>query len=82
MLPFYPRSTSCYCVFFGDNLLSSSSKRHNTLFRSIFEPEYMGFANAISETIWLQNLLSELLSPLLSVTLVYYDNVSAIYLSA
>nr|GEW35769.1 hypothetical protein [Tanacetum cinerariifolium] len=34
------RSTSSYCVFFEDNLLSWSSKRQHTLFRSSAEAEY------------------------------------------
>ncbi|GKF89827.1 ribonuclease H-like domain-containing protein, partial [Tanacetum coccineum] len=36
----------------------------------------------VAETAWLRNLLRELHSPLSSVTLVYCDNVSAVYMSA
>ncbi|GJR96029.1 ribonuclease H-like domain-containing protein [Tanacetum coccineum] len=39
------RSTLGYCVFLGNNLLSSSSKRQYTLSRSSFEAEYRGIAN-------------------------------------
>ncbi|GKD30677.1 ribonuclease H-like domain-containing protein [Tanacetum coccineum] len=46
------------------------------------EAEYHGVANVVAETTWLRNLLHELHSPLLAVTLVYCDNVSAIYMSA
>nr|GEU50941.1 ribonuclease H-like domain-containing protein [Tanacetum cinerariifolium] len=46
------------------------------------EAEYCGVSNAIAETCWLQNLLRELHIPLSSTTLVYYDNVSAVYLSS
>ncbi|GJT23984.1 ribonuclease H-like domain-containing protein [Tanacetum coccineum] len=38
--------------------------------------------HSTSETTWLRNLLRELHTPLLSATLVYCDNVSAIYLTA
>lgn len=38
-------------------------------------------ANAVAETCWLRNLLRELHTPLSSATLVYCDNVSAVYLS-
>ncbi|GJY54101.1 putative RNA-directed DNA polymerase [Tanacetum coccineum] len=75
------RSTSGYCVFLGNNLLSWSSKRQPTLSRSSAEAEYRGVANAVAETCWLRNLLRELHTPLSSATLVYYDNVSAVYLS-
>ncbi|GJZ56750.1 ribonuclease H-like domain-containing protein, partial [Tanacetum coccineum] len=45
------------------------------------EAEYRGVANAVAETCWLRNLLRELHTPLSSATLVYCDNVSAVYLS-
>ncbi|GKF29812.1 ribonuclease H-like domain-containing protein [Tanacetum coccineum] len=40
----------------------------------------MGVANVVAETVWLRNLLRELHTSLLSVTLVYC-NVSAIYMT-
>ncbi|GJV54143.1 ribonuclease H-like domain-containing protein [Tanacetum coccineum] len=75
------RSTSGYCVFLGNNLLSWSSKHQPTLSRSSAEAEYRGVANAVAETCWIRNLLRELHSPLSSATIVYCDNVSAVYLS-
>ncbi|GJX45826.1 ribonuclease H-like domain-containing protein [Tanacetum coccineum] len=45
------------------------------------EAEYRGVANIVAETCWLRNLLRELHTPLPSATLVYCDNVSAVYLS-
>ncbi|GJR99551.1 ribonuclease H-like domain-containing protein, partial [Tanacetum coccineum] len=76
------RSTSGYCVFLGNNLLSWSSKRQHTLSRSSAEAEYRGVANAVAETCWLRNLLRELHTPLTTATLMYCDNVSAVYLSS
>ncbi|XP_021775243.1 uncharacterized protein LOC110739098 [Chenopodium quinoa] len=75
------RSTSGYCCFLGDNLVSWSSKRQHTLSKSSAEAEYRGVANVVSEACWLRNLLLELHCPLRQATIVYCDNVSAIYLS-
>nr|GFB76390.1 hypothetical protein [Tanacetum cinerariifolium] len=75
------RSTFRYCVFLGDNLLTWYSKRQDTLSRSSDEAEYCGVANAVAETSWIRNLFRELHIPLFIATLVYCDNVSAIYMS-
>ncbi|GJT84867.1 ribonuclease H-like domain-containing protein [Tanacetum coccineum] len=75
------RSTSGYCVFLGNNLLSWSSKRQHTLSRSSVEAEYRGVANVVAETHGAQSSF-ENYTPLLSATLVYCDNVSVVYLSA
>nr|GEU31609.1 ribonuclease H-like domain-containing protein [Tanacetum cinerariifolium] len=72
------RSTSGYCVFLGNNLLSWSSKSQPTLSRSSAEAEYCGVANVVAETCW---LLHELHTPLSFATLVYCDNVSVVYSS-
>ncbi|GKE13889.1 ribonuclease H-like domain-containing protein [Tanacetum coccineum] len=76
------RSTLGSCIFLGDNLLSWSAKRQHTLSRSSAKDEYWGVANVVAETAWLRNLLCELHSPLSTVTLVYCDNASAVYMSA
>nr|GFC31450.1 ribonuclease H-like domain-containing protein [Tanacetum cinerariifolium] len=56
--------------------------RQHTISRSSAEAEYRGVANVVAETRWLHNLLREIYSLLSTATLVYCDNVSAVYLSA
>ncbi|XP_071704038.1 uncharacterized mitochondrial protein AtMg00810-like [Rutidosis leptorrhynchoides] len=75
------RSTSGYCVFLGGNLVSWSAKRQPTVSYSSVEPEYRGVANVVSESCWLRNILLELLCPISKATIVFCDNVSAIFLS-
>ncbi|GJY08476.1 ribonuclease H-like domain-containing protein [Tanacetum coccineum] len=80
--PVTRQSTFEYCVFLGDNLLSWYAKRHVTLSRSSAEAEYRCVANVVAETAWICNLLRELHTPLFTATLVYCDNVNAVYMSA
>jgi hypothetical protein len=75
------RSTSGYAVFLGNNLVSWSSKRQHTVSSSSAEAEYRAVANGVAEASWLRQLLQELHHPPTRTTLVYCDNVSAVYLS-
>ncbi|GJR75515.1 ribonuclease H-like domain-containing protein [Tanacetum coccineum] len=79
--PVTRRSTSGYCMFLGDNLLSWFAKRQVTLSCSSAEAKYRGVAYVVVETAWIWNLLLELHTPLSTATLVYYDNVRVVYLS-
>jgi hypothetical protein len=68
-------------VFLGTNLISWSSKRQNVVSHSSAEAEYWAVTNGVAEACWLRQLLQELHAPLTKGTLVYCDNVSAVYLS-
>jgi hypothetical protein len=74
------RSTSGFCIFLGDNLISWSSRRQPTVSRSSAEAEYRAVATAVAETCWLRNLLLELHRPLDKATVVYFDNISVVYI--
>ncbi|KAK1686644.1 hypothetical protein QYE76_047492 [Lolium multiflorum] len=76
------RSTSGYCVYLSSSLVSWSSKRQPIVSRSSAEAEYRAVANVVAECTWLRQLLSELSCPIDKATLVFCDNVSAVYLSA
>jgi hypothetical protein len=74
------RSTSGYAVFLGANLVFWTAKRQPVVSRSSAEAEYRTVAKGVAEASWMRQLLHELHSPLQCATLVYCDNVSAVYL--
>lgn len=74
--------TSGYCVYLGENLISWSSKRQQTISRSSAKAEYRGVANTVAETCFLRNQLLELHLPITKTTLIFCDNVSSVYLAS
>lgn len=76
------RSTSGFCIYLGDSLVSWSSKRQPTVSRSSAEAEYRAVANAAAECIWLRQLLGELHLDVAKATVIFCDNVSAVYMSS
>src|SRR4051794_13269725 len=74
------RSTSGFCVYLGDNLVSWSFKRQHTVSRSSAEAGYRAVANAVAEASWIRQLLHELRRPSPPATIMFCDNVSAVYM--
>jgi hypothetical protein len=58
-----------------------SSKRQTTVSRSSAEAKYRTVANATVECCWLQQLLQELHVVVNKASVMYCDNISAVYLS-
>nr|GEV54015.1 ribonuclease H-like domain-containing protein [Tanacetum cinerariifolium] len=56
--PVTRRSTSGYCMFLGDNLLSLYAKRQVALSRFSVEVEYHGVANVVAETAWIRKFVA------------------------
>jgi hypothetical protein len=54
------RSTSGFCVFVGENLVSWRSKNQPVVSRSTTEAEYRAMSVCFSELLWLKDLLLEL----------------------
>ncbi|GMI95461.1 cysteine-rich RLK (RECEPTOR-like protein kinase) 8 [Hibiscus trionum] len=76
------RSTSGFCVFFGDNPVSWGSKKQAVVSRSTAEAEYRSVACATTELLWLESLLRELRVSLDGRSTLWCDNSSAVAVSA
>jgi histone deacetylase 1/2 len=73
--------TSGFCVHLSGNLVSWSSKRQHTVSCSSAEAEYRDVANVVAEATWIRQLLHELHRPSPPATVVFRDNISAVYMS-
>lgn len=69
-------------MFFGPNLVSWGSKKHNNVSRSTAEAEYKALANTVAEVTWIQSMLQELQLVCSQKPLVQCDNLSTVLLTA
>ena len=76
------KSTTGWCMFFGDALISWKCKQQNFVSKSPTEEEYRAMSAACSEIIWLRGLLTELGFPPSQPTPLYADNTSAFKIAA
>lgn len=76
------RSTSGFCWFLGESPISWSSKKQSVVSRSSTEAEHRSLANAMSEILWIQSLLTELHLQCYKIPTLWCDNISTIALSA
>lgn len=74
------RPTSSFCVYLCNILFSWSSKRQHVVSCSLAETECRRVENVVVEAAWLHNLLLKLYFPLTNATVMYCDNVNAMYL--
>lgn len=74
------KSVSGYCFFVNDCLISWNSKKQSTVAKSTVEAEYQALPVAISEGIWLRNILQELGHAQKGATIIFEDNQGCINL--
>ncbi|GMI87432.1 hypothetical protein HRI_002412500 [Hibiscus trionum] len=76
------RSISGYCVYYGNHLLSWSSKKQRSVSRSTAEAEYRSLADATSEVMWVRNVLVDMHVALAELPKIWCDNTSTIAMAA
>jgi hypothetical protein len=75
------KSTTGYCTFMNNNLISWSTKKQSTVALSSCEAEYMAISDVVKEIMWMRILLEEIDIQVETPTIIYVDNQSAIKIS-
>ena len=76
------KSTTGWCIFLGDALISWKCKTQDCVSKSSMEAEYRAMSAARFEIVWLRGLISELGFPPTDPTPLHGDNTSAIQIDA
>ncbi|KAI0485897.1 hypothetical protein KFK09_029448 [Dendrobium nobile] len=79
--PVTRKSTSGFCTFLGDTLVSWTVKKQTTVSRSSTESEYRALAAATADTIWLKKLLADFRIDHPEPVDIFCDNTSTIALA-
>ncbi|XP_038698058.1 uncharacterized mitochondrial protein AtMg00810-like [Tripterygium wilfordii] len=80
--PITRRSTTGYCVFLENSLISWGTKRQKTVSLSSAEAEYRAMAGTCCEITWLRALLRDLFLPLSGPSVMHCDNQAALHIAA
>ncbi|KAK2990408.1 hypothetical protein RJ640_001740 [Escallonia rubra] len=72
------RSTTGFCIFLGDSLISWKCKKQSVVSRSSSEAEYRAMANTTAEIVWVRWLLRDMGATQSSPTPMFCDNKSAV----
>ncbi|XP_021986041.1 uncharacterized mitochondrial protein AtMg00810-like [Helianthus annuus] len=76
------KSTTGFCIFLGNSLVSWKSKKQSTVSRSSAEAEYRAMCAATCEALWLRNILNELKIDIKLPVPLFCDNTAAISITA
>jgi hypothetical protein len=79
--PVTRRSTTGYCVFLGNSLISWRTKRQKTVSLSSAEAEYRAMASTCCELTWLRHLLTDLHMSVSDPVTLHCDNQVALHIA-
>jgi hypothetical protein len=75
------RSTTGYCIYINENLVSWNTKKQTTVALSTAEAELMSVCECVKEVKWIQQLLTEMNMKVRIPIIVYEDNQATIKIS-
>ena len=76
------RSTTRYCTFIGDNLVTWKSKKQKVVSCSSIEAEYRAMLKLTNELIWIKGILKYLSIETTTPMIMHCDNQAAIHIAS